>query len=85
MLFSPAFLRCIWPQISISESTLWEKPHPRQCPVLAGTAGPLVQAGLLSCSASLDWGRQEEIAGVGRLEICYWKRGEYLYKHVIGI
>lgn len=73
---SPASLKCTWPQVSISESTLGDKSRLGQWPGWAGTAVPLVQAGLpVYCSASLDWGRQEEIAGVRHVEICCLKLG----------
>lgn len=80
LTLSPASLKCTWPQIPISEST-HEKSRLGQWPVWASTVVPLVQAGLpIYCSASLDWGKQEEIAGVRHVEICCLKLGYYLYK-----
>lgn len=73
------------PQMHLASSPFWkahfgEKPRFRQSLVLASSAVPLVRAGLLSFSASLDWGRQEYIAGVRHLEIRCLKPEDYLYK-----
>lgn len=38
------------------------------------------QAGLLGCSASSDWARQEHLAGITFSETCCVKPGKHLYK-----
>lgn len=65
---------------SIAESEPWKKPRLNTVASVSQHSGATGQAGLLGCSASLDWGRQEPLAGITFSETCCVKPGKHLYK-----